>query len=396
MTAADPNAESAALASSAEPGAAPRRVLIIVLGAIGDVVRALPLLGRIRRGWPAAHIAWAVEPKSQALLEGHPWLDELIVYDRRRAPWSFLPFLLRVRAGHFDLAFDLQRHLKSGVVSIASGARVRLGFDRSNVKEFNHLFSNRHIAPQPPMRLKLMQYQGFGDALGLAPAPIDFGLAPSAAEQARAAAMLENAPRPLLGVILGSSWPSRIYFPDSIAAVIREMALARDGCPALFPVLIGSGRDEVALAGQVIANLAGAPVLNLAGRTGLRDLLAIFAECAAAFGPDSGPMHIAAAAGCPVVSLWGATAPARSAPWGFDGLALSGAIPCHPCYLRECPIGRECMRRIAPAEVAAAIRRAIAPPRSTRALAADPADPLPLASEADGAIQPARQSPERR
>ena len=71
--------------------------------------------------------------------------------------------------------------------------------------------------------------------------------------------MLERAPRPLLAVILGSSWPSRVYFPNSIAAVIREMALARDGCPALFPVLIGSGRDEVALADQVIANLAGAP-----------------------------------------------------------------------------------------------------------------------------------------
>jgi ADP-heptose:LPS heptosyltransferase len=394
--AADPTAESAAPAPLADPVAAPRRVLVILLGAIGDVVRALPLLGRIRRAWPAAHLAWAVEPKSQAVLEGHPWVDELIVYNRRRAPFSFLPFLVRVRAGHFDLTLDLQRHLKSGVVAIASGARVRVGFDRSNGKEFNHLFSTRQIAPQPPMRLKLMQYQGFADALGLAPAPIEFGLVSSEAERARAAAMLEGAARPLLAVILGSSWPSRIYFPDSIAAVMREMAIARNGSPALFPVLIGSGRDEVALADQVVAHLAGAPVLNLAGRTGLRDLVAIFAECAAAFGPDSGPMHIAAAAGCPVVSLWGATARERSAPWGFADLALSGAIPCHPCYLRECPIGRECMRRIAPAEVAAAIRRALAAPRAIRsALADDRLGPLPSASEAGGAIQPARQGQER-
>jgi len=401
QTAADQTAESAASTSQAESGVAPRRVLIILLGAIGDVVRALPLLGRIRRAWPAAHIAWAVEPKSQAVLEGHPWVDELIVYNRHRAPFSFLPFLVRVHAGHFDLTLDLQRHLKSGMVSIASGARVRVGFDRSNGKEFNHLFSTRQIAPQPPMRLKLMQYQDFADTLGVAPAPVEFGLVASDAERARVAAMLERAPRPLLAVILGSSWPSRVYFPNSIAAVIREMALARDGCPALFPVLIGSGRDEVALADQVIANLAGAPalnlpVLNLAGRTGLRDLVAIFAECAAAFGPDSGPMHIAAAAGCPVVSLWGATAPERSAPWGFADLALSGAIPCHPCYLRECPIGRECMRRIAPVEVAAALRRALAAPRATSALADDPPRPLPSASEAAGAIRSAPQNQERR
>jgi ADP-heptose:LPS heptosyltransferase len=396
QTAADPTTESAALAPLTDPVAAPRRVLVILLGAIGDVVRALPLLGRIRRAWPAAHLAWAVEPKSQAVLEGHPWVDELIVYNRRRAPFSFLPFLVRVRAGHFDLTLDLQRHLKSGVVAIASGARVRVGFDRSNGKEFNHLFSTRQIAPQPPMRLKLMQYQGFADALGLAAVPIEFGLVSSDAERARAAATLEGAPRPLLAVILGSSWPSRIYFPDSIAAVIREMAIARDGSPALFPVLIGSGRDEVALADQVVANLACAPVLNLAGRTGLRDLVAIFAECAAAFGPDSGPMHIAAAAGCPVVSLWGATAPERSAPWGFADLALSGAIPCHPCYLRECPIGRECMRRIAPVKVAAAIRRALAAPRAFRsAFADDRSRPLSPALEAGGAKEPARQGQER-
>jgi len=387
---------AAAEASSARPsetGAAPRRILIILLGAIGDVVRALPLLGRIRRAWPHAHIAWAVEPKSQAVLEGHPWLDQLIIYDRRRAPFSFLPFLVRVRAVRFDLALDLQRHLKSGVVAMASGASVRVGFDRANGKEFNHLFSTRRIAPQPPMRLKLMQYQAFGDALGLLPSPVEFGLEATDVERARAAAMLKDAPRPLLAVILGSSWPSRLYFPDSIAAVIREMAAGRDGSPTFFPVLLGSGRGEVALAEQVVANLAGAPILNLAGRTNLRDLAAIFAECAAAFGPDSGPMHIAAAAGCPVVSLWGATAPERSAPWGFAELSLAAAIPCHPCYLRECPIGRECMRRIAPGEVADALRRALAAPRA----AGSPALPQAQLSEAGRAagagraILPARQ-----
>jgi heptosyltransferase I len=397
-TDAETTIESAASAPSTEPGAAPRRILIILLGAIGDVVRALPLLGRIRRAWPHAHIAWAVEPKSQAVAEGHPWLDELIVYDRRRAPFSFLPFLVRVRAGRFDLALDLQRHLKSGMVSVASRARVRVGFDRANGKEFNHLFSTRRIAPQPPMRLKLMQYQAFGDTLGLPPSPVEFGLEPADAERSRVAAMLKDAPRPLLAVILGSSWPSRIYFPDAIAAVIREMAAGRDGRSPLFPVLLGSGREEVALAAEVVANLAGAPVLNLAGRTNLRDLVAIFAECAAAFGPDSGPMHIAAAAGCPVVSLWGATAPERSAPWGFAELALSGAIPCRPCYLRECPIGRECMRRIAPGDVADAIRRALAAPRAAdspghRGLS--PLAPAPEARGASGTIQPAREGRER-
>lgn len=336
----------------------PNRILIILMGSIGDVVRALPLLGRIRRNFASAHIAWVIEPKSLPIIAGHRWLDEAIVYDRT-APWSFPVVLSRIRKKRFDLVLDLQRHLKSGLVSFASGARDRIGFNCANTKEFNHRFNLRQIPPQPPMRLKLMQYQTFGDALGLPAAPVEFGLEPTDAEQRRAHELLIEAPRPLLAVILGSSWPSRIYFPESIVAVIRRLATPVDGTTAMFPILLGA-RDESTLARQVVEQLPDVTVLNLAGRTTLRDLAPIFMQCAAAFGPDCGPMHIAAAVGCPIVSLWGSTAPERSAPWGFAQFALKGEIPCHPCYLRECPIGRECMRRIAPGEVAATVRKALA------------------------------------
>ena len=348
------------MASPVKSEQAPSHVLIVLMGAIGDVVRALPLLGRIRRAWPAAHIAWAVEPKSEPIIRGHPWLDEVIVYERRHAPWSFIPFLGRIRRGRFDLVIDLQRHLKSGIIGAVSGARERWGFAAANTKEWNHRFSTRRIPAQPPMRLKLMQYQAFGDAMAIAPAPIEFGLALHGAEAERASELIAGASRPLVGVILGSSWPSRIYFPEAIAAAIRKLARPSVEGPALFPVLLG-GADEAPIAAAVIEELKGdVEALNLAGRTSIRDLIGIFAECAAAFGPDSGPMHIAAAVGCPIVSLWGATAPERSAPWGFAEFALRGEMPCHPCYLRHCPIGRECMRRIDPGVVAETVRRAIA------------------------------------
>ncbi|MGD0074577.1 MAG: glycosyltransferase family 9 protein [Candidatus Binataceae bacterium] len=361
-------------------GPAPRRILFVLMGSIGDVIRALPLLGRVRRAWPEAHIAWAVEPKSRPLLEGHPWVDEIIAYDRARAPLAFPMFLRAIRAGKFDLVVDLQRHLKSGIASLVSGARERIGFARENTKEFNHLFSTRRIAPQPRMRLKLLQYQAFGDALSIPPAPIEFGLRLPASERERAEAMLVGAPRPMLGVILGSSWPSRIYFPEAIVEVLRGLRAAGGAAASLFPVLLG-GPEEVELAGDV-ARLAGdIPILNLAGKTRLRDLFAIFPQCAVAFGPDSGPMHIAAAVGCPVVSLWGATAPERSAPWGFAQLVLRAEIPCHPCYLRRCPIGRECMRRILPSSVVAAIAQAL----STVAAAGAGAAPAPAAAiDGDG------------
>ena len=133
------------------------RVLIVLTGAIGDVIRALPLLGRLRRAWPDAYIGWAVEPKSEPILRGHPWVDKLIVYDRNNAPWTFIPFLRGIRSEHFNLVLDLQRHLKSGLISIVSGACERLGFAPANSKEFNYLFVTQSIAAQPRMRLKLMQ-----------------------------------------------------------------------------------------------------------------------------------------------------------------------------------------------------------------------------------------------
>jgi ADP-heptose:LPS heptosyltransferase len=355
----------------------PRRILIILLGAIGDVVRALPLAGRLRAAWPEAHIAWAVEPKSSPVIERHPWVDELIIYDRRHAPWSFPRFLRQVNRGGFDLTLDLQRHLKSGIVSMVSRAPERLGFASVNTKEFNHRFATRPIEPQPRMRLKLIQYQAFGDALGLPPVPITFGLALPPGEQARAVGLLEDAPQPRVAVILGSSWPSRVYFPAMTAAVIRELAQPRTG-NGFHPVLI-AGPDEGIIADQVIRELGGLPVTNLAGRTGLRDLIGVFGECTVAFGPDSGPMHIAAAVGCPIVSIWGSTAPERSAPWDNAQFVMRGAIPCHPCYLRKCPIGRECMRRIDPVQVALMVRRAAASRHGAEA----PAEPA-LAGAATG------------
>jgi len=357
-------------------GKVPERILIVLLGSIGDVVRALPLVGRIREAWPTTYIAWAIEPKSSPILEGHPWINELIVYDRRHAPWSFLPFLRSVRRGRFDLVIDLQRHLKSGIISRVTGAKDRLGFAAENVKEGNDRFSTRRITPQPRMRLKLTQYQAFGDLLELPEAPIRFGLEPSQEVCDSVAKVIGGAPRPRLGVILGSSWPSRIYDPAAVASVIRQAAEPSGG--GLFPILIG-GPDEAPIAEAVIRELGDAAVLNLAGRTRLNELPAIFTECDVAFGPDSGPMHIAAAVGCPIVSLWGATAAERSAPWGFAQYAITGQIPCTPCYLRRCPIGNECMRRITPESIAAAVRQALAEYRGKATGGSGTTDPVAAA-----------------
>src|SRR6185503_19619082 len=111
------------------------RVLIVLPGAIGDVIRALPLLGRLRHGRPDAHIAWAVEPPSAPLLAGHPWLDEVMVFERRDGLRAVPPLVRRVRAGRFDVALDLGRGIKSALIARATGAARRVGFARADARE---------------------------------------------------------------------------------------------------------------------------------------------------------------------------------------------------------------------------------------------------------------------
>jgi heptosyltransferase-1 len=303
----------------------PERILIVLLGAIGDVVRAMPLAMRLRRGFPRARIAWAVEPPAAPLLERHPAIDERLIFRRDRGAPEFVRFLAAVRRLGFDLSLDLQRHLKSGVVSRASGAKVRIGFHRSNSKEVNWIFNSQTIPPQPHWSSKLRQYLAFADHLGLAESPIEFGLSLARQEVER------------------------------VDGLLRDVR-ARFGLGA---VVVGAAGREAEFAAEV-QRAASSDVANLAGQTTLRDLIGIFARSRIAFGPDSGPMHMAAALGTPVVSLWGATSPLRSAPYGAEDLVLVGPVACHPCYLRRCPVGRLCMQEINVEPVLAAIEAGLA------------------------------------
>jgi ADP-heptose:LPS heptosyltransferase len=332
----------------AEP--VPQRILVVLLGAIGDVVRAMPLVVRVRRGFPAARITWAVEPAAAPLLERHPAIDERLVFRRDLGACAFLRFLGEVRNRRFDLTLDLQRHLKSGMVSRWSGARRRIGFHRTNTKEGNWLFNSETIPPQRHWSSKLRQYLAFADHLGLAEAPLEFGLTPSREEEERVDALLAPVRGPFAAAFVGSTWESRWWLAERTAAVLDSLH-ARHG---LAGVLLGAPGRETAFAREIELAASGR-VTNLAGATSLRDLIGILRRARIAFGPDSGPMHIAAAVGTPVASLWGATSPARSAPYGSEDLALVGHVACHPCYLRRCPVGRLCMQQIGVDETVAMI-----------------------------------------
>lgn len=330
-----------------------RRILLVLHGSIGDVTRALPLAGLLRAGYPNAFIAWSVEPSSAPLLEGNPAIDEVILFDRRHWWKSVIGFLRQIHRRKFDLVLDLQRHLKSGVISRCSGAPHRLGFHRGDAKECNWLFNNLFIDRCGNQISKLDHYLKFAEFLGLPKAPLRWNFALSDVERNRVDMYLSDTVGSFAALFLGTRWESKNWFADQIAACAdllrREHRLA--------VVLLGGVNDRQ-LAAQALA-LIGPGVVNLAGRTSLREAIGIIARAKLAVGPDTGLMHIAAALNVPVISLWGATDPARTGPYGFESLAIKGAAPCSPCNRKRCSIGRQCMRSIGTEDIAAKLKRVI-------------------------------------
>jgi heptosyltransferase-1 len=321
----------------------PKNLLIVLHGAIGDVVRALPLAVRIKKQWPETRLTWAVEPLASDMLHEHPAIDEVIIFRRSGGYKEFRAYCKRIKGKNFDLVLDLQRHFKSGMVSRATGAKTRLGFHTKNTKELNFINSTDRIDYQPSYFSKIHHYQKFGDWLGLVPEEkLDFGLKFSdaviqnAEASLRTACLVSEAPLPerdrRVAVLIGSSWESRKW---ATASYIRLCELIVSELHAL-PILCGGPNDE-SLAGEITRRLPISEYASVVGRTSLRELAYILSNVKSAVGMDSGPMHIASAVMTPIVSLWGPTDPRKSAPYGSENYVIQSAIGCAPCWRSNCP-----------------------------------------------------------
>ena len=144
-------------------------ILIILMGSLGDVVRGFCLVSHIKNNLPNSKITWIVEPAWSELVDFHPLIDKMIVFNRPKNVLGVLNLYKIMAQEHFDIVFDLQRHFKSGFFSLLSGAKTRVGFGRKNAKELNWIFNNEHIEdvddelslPKWRHYLKFTEYLGF-------------------------------------------------------------------------------------------------------------------------------------------------------------------------------------------------------------------------------------------
>jgi len=326
-------------------------ILVVRLGALGDVVHAVPAAAALRRAFPGAGIDWLVEKKHRAIVDLVTSIDRTITLDSPTlAGWSAAIQAMRRTA--YDIAIDLQGLLKSAVLARGSGAARVVGFSIWHLREktARPFYSDAHEAEGGHViakNLRLLRAVGVNDDR------IAFPLAdvPSPALDAVRARIPFDRGFALINP--GAAWPNKRWLPERFGEVA---SFIRDAC-ALTPVVLW-GPGEERLAADVIASSAGAAVL--APPTGIADLVAVSRAAALVVSGDTGPLHIAVAVGTPTVSLFGPTDPDRNGPYDKADVAISRYDTCGCRYDRRCHQTPWCLGEVTTAEVCAAVQRRLA------------------------------------
>jgi heptosyltransferase I len=283
-----------------------RRIGLVLLSAIGDVVHAFPLVASIRAAAPRARIEWVVQPTPAEIVRRHPDIDRTWVLDRDRGWRGYHSFHRRMRNEIFDLVLVLQVYAKASFATFLLNSPRKIGFDRPRSRELGWIAPNEHI-PTRPLRHVCEQYLEFADHLGVS-RRYAWALPLTIEERARQGRFLDALDRPLAALVPGTSrsvkqWPAERW--ADVAEGLHDLGYA--------PCLVGGGGIAERSLGARIVERARAPIRDLL-RPDLRRLLWILDGAALVVACDTGPYHLAVALGVPAVGLYGATDPARVGP----------------------------------------------------------------------------------
>jgi lipopolysaccharide heptosyltransferase I len=336
-------------------------ILIVKMSAVGDVIHTLPALNAIRKHYPDAHIAWLVEEAASDLVEGHHALDRVLVSHRKR--WLRGPlksscldniseashFIKKLRDTKYDLILDFQGLLKSGVlIGLARGKR-KVGYDKGmEHMEQSYRFLNERVPPVSMDNHALLRGMMLLDTLGIPHREIVFNLP----VQDRHRDMIDELllqyevteSVPLVAIHPVAKWETKLW-TDGKFSMLADALIEQYGAQVVFT---GSQGDRGRIRG-IILNMKAAAA-NLAGETTLRTLAALYERIDLLVSPDTGPMHVAAAVGTPVVALFGPTAPGRTGPFGNGHQVVRTQIDCSPCFKRTCKTVN-CMEQITVGQV---------------------------------------------
>ena len=327
------------------------RFLIVRLGSLGDVIHGIPAVAALRARYPDARIDWVTDPRYLELVALVRGVDGRVPIDTRRVSRT-LSVLGEMRRVHYDAAIDLQGLLKSAVLARAAGARRTLGFPPAHLRErMAGLFYTETPDPGPATHV-IFKNLALLAPLGVEGRRVAFPLdIPPSAVAEEVASAIGAAGYALINP--GAAWPNKRWPPARFGALAAAMN-ARVGLRSM--VVWGPG--EQALASAVVAASAGAA--TIAPATSMTDLFSLARGARLVVSGDTGPLHIAAAVGAPIVALFGPTFPHRNGPWSAADVSLSRDAGCSCHYERECRRRDRCIDEITVNEVMAAVERRLA------------------------------------
>ncbi len=337
------------------------RILVMRYRFIGDTVLTVPFLRNLRSAEPHAYIAWMVAPGSSDVVQGIPYVDEMITWDpvtihadsrgthgSLSAKWKFIRDL---RRRHFDKVYVLKRSLSSAVLAFLSGAPERIGFDTEGRGVL--------LTTRVPYRHDRHEVENFLDVLRADNVEVkddflEIWTRPEEEESMERKLAAEGiTPSSRVAVIHPFSavpqrgWPLE-NFAELVSRIKRETAC--------IPVVVGGPRDAGTL--REMKHLFRDEIVDLVGKYSLRETIALLKRSSLFIGNDSGIMHLAAAAGTPLVALFGPQSPVKFGPWSKKAKVIYKGLKCSPCrqkFFSECtPSPRqrpECMEAISVDEV---------------------------------------------
>ena len=294
------------------------RILIVRLSAVGDTIHTLPVAAALRERFPQAFLAWAVEPKASALLEGSEAIDELVVLPRGflTSPKRLWAIRSRLRAMRFDTAIDVQGLTKSAAVAWISGARRRIGFARPSGREISPWLNNELVTPTAAHVVD--QYLELLRPLGIQRPTARFQVpeTPAEAHEAESTIAQFGLDGGFATINSGAGWPSKRWPAERFASVARHLGEFW----RLPSMVVWSGIEERGWAEEIVAGSRGNA--RLAPATSLRGLAALARRSRLFLSSDTGPLHLAAAVGTPCVGLFGPWPAERNGPYGPRNVAI--------------------------------------------------------------------------
>jgi heptosyltransferase-1 len=324
------------------------KILIVKPSSLGDVVHSLPFLNALKTCLPQATIHWVIAKGLEGILEGHPMIDKLFII--HKDTWKKMTYarhtvneitllLKELKKEKYDLVIDLQGLLRSGIITKATGAPLRVGFREA--REGSRFFYTHKVKGGKDIHA-VDRYLKIADFLGCEKKDVRFPLPSYSLSSFNQSLMSED----YAVIIPGARWKTKVWPAEKFGRLASKLSLKT--------VIVGS-KSEIEAA-DMIASLSQGKSLSFAGKTDLKELIEIIRHAQFVVSNDSGPMHIAAALDIPVFAIFGPTDAIRTGPYGEGHTVIREDVPCAPCLKKTCK-DMKCMKDLSVEKVYEIIKK---------------------------------------